>query len=348
MVMSWKKIFLIGCTAALLFQACGGERREVPDVSNISANVKIERFEQDLFRLDTSNMAASLAKLEARYPGFSKVFFNQVLRSKNPAIAPQGHETYVKGFISFPPVRHLFDTCSLVFANMDDVAAQFDQAFRLFKYYLPERRTPDTITTFLSEYSYAGFLYGENALAIGLDLFLGAYYPYARYNPGQEAFSSYLVRTYTRDHIVSKSMQLLIDDLLGPPSGNRMLDAMIFNGKKLYLLDLTMPNTPDSIKLEITSKQTDWLRDNELEMWAFFLDEQLLYSTEWKDIRKYVDYSPNSPGMPEEAPGRTANWMGWQIVKAYMELFPETTPEQLIAMKDAQVLLEKSRYKPKR
>ncbi|MFM9947425.1 MAG: hypothetical protein ACKV1O_05760 [Saprospiraceae bacterium] len=346
--MNWKKTLFLGCTAALLLQSCGGERREVPDVSHISANVKIERFEQDLFRLDTTNMTASLAQLETRYPGFSQVFFRQVLRSKNPAIASEGHEAYVKGFINFPPVRHLFDTCSTVFANMDDVAAQFDQAFRLFKYYLPERRTPDTITTFLSEYSYAGFLYGENSLAIGLDLFLGAYFPYARYNPGQEAFSSYLVRTYTRDHIVSKSMQLLIDDLLGTPSGNRMLDAMMFNGKKLYLLDLTLPNTPDSIKLEITAAQTDWLRDNELEMWAFFLDEKLLYSSEWKDIRKYIDYSPNSPGMPEGAPGRTANWVGWQIVKAYMELHPETTPEQLIAMKDAQVLLEKSRYKPKR
>ncbi len=346
--MSWEKIFLLGGTALVLLQSCGREGRDVPDVSNISVPVKIERFEQDLFRLDTNNMEASLAQLETRYPGFSKVFFTQVLRSKNPLIAPEGHEAYVKGFISFPAVRHLFDTCSLVYPNMDDIAAQFQQAFKLQKYYLPERPTPDTITTFISEYSYAGFLYGENSLAVGLDLFLGAYYPYARYNPGQEAFSSYLVRTYSRDYIVSKSMQLIIDDMLGPPSGTRMVDAMIHNGKKLYLLDLMMPNTPDSIKLEITAPQVAWLNDNELEMWAFFLDKQLLYSSEWKDIRKYIDYSPNSPGMPEEAPGRTANWIGWQIVKAYMEQFPETTPEQLIAMKDAQVLLEKSRYKPKR
>ncbi len=348
LMMNWKKLSVLSGIAALLLTACGKERRDIPDVSHIEANVNIQRFEQQLFRLDTTNMKASLAQLEANYPDFTQVFFHQVLRSKNPAIAPEGHEAYVKGFINFPPVRHLFDTCSTVFANMDDIREEFHRAFQFFKYYFPERRPPDTLMTFVSEYSFAGFLYGENSLAIGLDLFLGAYYPYARYNPGQEAFSSYLVRTYTRNHIVSKSMQLVVDDLLGPPSGNRMLDAMIHNGKKLYFLDLMLPETPDSIKLEVTGQQADWLRDNELEMWAFFLDEKLLYSSEWKDIRKYVDYSPNSPGMPEEAPGRTANWVGWQVVKAYMEQFPETTPEQLIALKDAQMILEKSRYKPKR
>lgn len=346
--MTWKKAFWVGSILALLFQSCGGERREIPDVSDLQVDVNIERFEQSLFSLDTNNMAASLAQLEARYPAFSEVFFNQVLRSKNPGIAPEGHEAYVKGFINFPSVRHLYDTCTTVFTNMDDVSGEFRQAFQFFKYYFPERNPPDTITTFISEYSYAGFLYGQNSLAIGLDLFLGESYPYNLYNPGQEAFSAYLVRTYNRAHLVSKSMQLIVEDLLGESTGTRMLDAMIYNGKKLYLLDLMLPNTPDSVKLEVTALQADWLRENEQQMWAFFLEEQLLYSSEWKDIRKYVDYSPNSPGMPDEAPGRTANWLGWQIVKAYMERFPETTLEELILLKDGQAILEKSRYKPKR
>ena len=123
---------------------------------------------------------------------------------------------------------------------------------------------------------------------------------------------------------------------------------MIHNGKKLYALDLLLPYTPDSVKLEVTPAQVSWLEDNELEMWAHLLKEELLYSSNWQDIRKLVDYSPHSPGMPPEAPGRSANWIGWQIVKAYMGKHPETSLPQLFALQDAQALLDESRYKPRR
>lgn len=139
-----------------------------------------------------------------------------------------------------------------------------------------------------------------------------------------------------------------MQDILGAPGGMRLLDLMVHNGKNLYVLDKLLPDTPDSIKLEITAQQTQWLSDNEKEMWSYFLKENLFYSNNLQDIRKYVEYSPNSPGMPTEAPGRTANWLGWQIVKAYMTRYPETTMQELIALKDAQALLDQSKYKPKR
>jgi hypothetical protein len=89
-------------------------------------------------------------------------------------------------------------------------------------------------------------------------------------------------------------------------------------------------------------------------MWGYFLKENdpagtnLLYSSDWQNIRKYVEYSPSSPGMPPEAPGRTANWLGWQIVKAYMQRHPEATMQDLIALRNAQKLLDDSRYRPSR
>ena len=63
---------------------------------------------------------------------------------------------------------------------------------------------------------------------------------------------------------------------------------------------------------------------------------------------KYINTSPNSPGMPDQAPGRTANYIGLQIVKAYMKRFPETTIPELLAIQDVQKIMDLSRYKPKR
>lgn len=346
---SYKKE-LFYCIPLFLLLASCRQDKNIPDVSDVAVEVNIQRFEQDLFAIDTNNVAPGLQQIEAKYPTFSKIYFGELLGSTDERIAPQGHEAYMRGFLTHPAVRHLYDTTQVVFKDLSDLEKEFKQAFQFFKYYFPEQPTPD-VTTFMSEYSIGTFVFGDsshNSLAVGLDFFLGENYPYQKYNEGNSNFSAYLTRTFNRQHLVSKTLQPLIEDLVGPPTGNRLLDLMVQNGKKLYLLDKLLPYTPDSIKLEITAPQTTWLQENELEMWAYFLKENLFYSSDYKNIRKYVEYSPNSPGMPPEAPGRTANWLGWQIVEAYMKRHPETTMQQLLALKDAQALLDQSKYKPGR
>lgn len=332
----------------ILVVGCQSEsRRDVPDVAQIEMDIAIQRFDQALFGLDTANMEQSLAQLSAQYPELSSLFFTHILGADDPNIAPEGPAQYIKGFIEFPATRQLYDTVQLVYNNLAGIKAELEQAFRYFKHYFPEETTP-TVSTIISEYSLGAFVYGDNELAIGLDFFLGENYPYQAYNRENPAFSAYLSRTFNRDHLVSKTIQALVSGLSDGPPGNRLLDVMIHNGKHLYILDYLLPYAPDSVKLEVRPEQVEWLKDNELEMWAFFLKEELLYSSDWQDIRKYVDYSPHSPGMPTEAPGRTANWLGWQIVKAYMKRHPEMSMPDLFSLTDAQAILDDSKYKPRR
>lgn len=333
----------------LSIHACEcGKGKDIPDVSNVSVDVELKRFEQALFSLDTTNIEEGLTELENDYGEFSDLYFGQVLGSTDPRIAVEGHEAYVKGFVSHPSVRKLYDTTQVIYPDLDWLAEDFEQAFRFYKYYFPGEPLSGEVVTFISEYTIGGFLYGENSIAVGLDFYLGEGYPYASYIPANPNFSAYLTRSFNKDHIVPKSMKLLVQDLLGNVRGNKLLDYMIHNGKELYLLDKLLPETPDSVKLEFSQPQVEWVNENEANIWAYFISENLLYSTEFKKFQKLVEYSPNSPGMPEEAPGRTANWLGWQIVKAYMEKHPEMTLPELIMMDDAQVILDGSRYKPRK
>jgi len=52
--------------------------------------------------------------------------------------------------------------------------------------------------------------------------------------------------------------------------------------------------------------------------------------------------------MPPEAPGRIANYMGWQIVKTYMNRYPDKGLEMLIMENDAQKILDLSKFKPRK
>ena len=330
---AWLAIFFV-----VLITSCLPDKgKNIPDVSDIEVAIKIQRFEKDLMGIDTNNVFSETNALIGKYP----VFMKEIYLSK---ILPALQDTNTMAmFIKSPGIHKLYDTCMIVYNDATDIENEFNQAFRFYKYYFPERPVP-TIISFISEYSIGTFTYEQDILGIGWDFFLGADYP--NYNP--TFFPKYIKRTMNKEHLVAKSIEALATDLVGQAEGDRLMDLMITNGKVLYVMDQLLPYTPDSIKLAYTESQVQWCEINELAIWSHFLTEDLLYSTRRKDIRKLVDHSPNSPGMPEEAPGRTANWLGWQIVKSYMNRHPEATLEDLIALKDAQQLLDLARYKPKR
>ena len=347
--MNTKNFFFFLFIISLSLPACQSDKgKDIPDVSNIQAPVSIKRFEQELFALDTNETGPGLEKLEKEYGEFADIFFGKILGSKDPRIAPEGHLAYIRGFITHPGVRKLYDTTQVVFADLDWLKKDFEEPFKLYKYYFPEQPLSGEVVTFISEYTIGGFLYGNNSIGVGLDFYLGASYPCRQYNPANPNFSAYLTRSFNKDHIVMKSVKLLVEDLLGNPKGNKLIDYMIHNGKKLYLLDHLLPHAPDTVKLEFSQKQTQWVYDNEANIWAWFISENLLYSSDLHEFKKYIEYSPNSPGMPPEAPGRTANFLGWQIVKAYMKRHPNTSLQQLAGIRDAQKIMDGSGYRPPR
>jgi len=327
----------------IIWTGCQTDSIEVPDVSGIEVEVEFSRFEQELMSLDTNDIALALDELYKKYPDFAPVYFQQVLQM-NPQLLNSGRfQEVVKGLIQFPSVQALSDTVQLVYGNIDDLTQEFEQAFKYYKHYFPGNPTPRLIS-YISEYNVGVFTLEKDLIGVGLDFFLGP--AYSRYDINY--FPRYIRRTMTKEHIVPKAIEALSYELLGGQPNSTMLEQMIYNGKALYIAKQVQPFVADSLILGYTGDQLKWVEENERQMWAFFLKEELLYETKISEFRKYVDYSPNAPGMPPEAPGRTANWIGWQIIQQYMERHPETSLQQLIDQKDAQYLLNHSRYKPGR
>jgi hypothetical protein len=346
-----RRKWIPGWAALVFLLAAGCEAdRELPDLSNTPpVDIRVRRFEQDLFALDTARLDTSLAQLRADYPAFSEVYFRYLIPLDRGDFSPAEQQLVLRSFLADTLSRALYDLVQEQYPTTEQLEADLETALHYLRYYLPEVPLPQDLTTYLSQFQYAGFLYGDNQLGAGLDLFLGEAFDYSAVDPQAAIFSRYLTRTYNRQHFVEKMMRLLLEDLIPQPRNGRLLDYMIQNGKKLYLLDQVLPLTPDSIKLEITAEQVDWLRDNELQLWVYLNDEELLYSTDIQEFRKLIEESPNGgAALPPEAPGRAANWLGWQIVRSYLERQPETTVAELLALEDAQAVLQASRYKPRR
>ena len=351
--MSQLKIILLISVCLMMMYSCNSETGvPQPDTDHINLDYQLVRYEQLLEEINVEDPVIGYEQLKAEHPEFTELYFKRLVPLIDRGEERDSIGASLKDFLTDPRITYLQDTVRMVHEEFDkEIVPQLNQAFKNLKFYFPQWTEPN-VYTLISEYAYQHFVFedkdGRDGLGIGLDMYLGRDFPYSRVAPGVAAFSAYITRSFDQDHLVKKTLDVLLEEIMGPPPGARMLDHMIHNGKKLYIIQHLLPSAPDSVIMEYTSEQMEWVSQNEEEMWAFFFKEELFYESNMIAINKYINTSPNSPGMPEEAPGRTGNYMGWQIIKAYMKRHPETSMEELIMIRDAQKIMDQSRYKPRR
>ena len=204
-------------------------------------------------------------------------------------------------------------------------------------------------------YSYfSGFeaqtgMTGNGYFGIGLDLFLGGN---SRFYPAlTERYPHYMSRNFNPENITPRVIEgIAREDMFTENDSSRsLLSKMIYNGKIMYFMDDIMPDVPDTIKIGYTGAQLKWCQDFQSKIWAYFLDENLLYESDYPKIQKYLTEAPFTPGLGEksESAPKLAVWVGWQIVRQYMEKHPDVTLAALMANTDAQKILNDAKYRPK-
>ena len=127
-----------------------------------------------------------------------------------------------------------------------------------------------------------------------------------------------------------------------------MKNEMIRNGKILYIQDALQPSTSDSIKIAYPQKKLDWCYDNEANIWAYFIKNNLLYSSNFKITNKFLREGPFTSGFSDKSPARIGSWIGWQIIRSFMENNPDISIQKMLDISDSQKILSKSKYKPKK
>lgn len=338
--------FLI-CLAGLMTVVGCRQKPLGPDVSSVPVSVRIVRTEDKLAGIRTKE---DIGMLMREHPAFYSLYFREVF----PGYGGQDLDSLtglIRESMADTAFANVLGLTQKKYRDLTDIKGRLEDFFRHWKYYFPDKRQIPDFYTFVSGFGYQAFIFeddgGRDGIAIGLDMFLDPDFNYKTVDPDNNNFSDYITRTWNRDHIAKKVADIYVNDLIGEPPGHRMIDLMIHNGKALYITQLLMPAEQDTVIMEYTADQLDWCREHELQMWSYFVSEKLFYETSLARMGKYINPSPSSPNMPPEAPGRTANYVGWQIVRAYMERHPETTVRQLIEFKDSQQFLDASKYKPR-
>ena len=332
-----KYMLLIG--AAAVFASCGNNPLDV-DVSSVNVEpVKIQRFDQDFFALNAGNISQQLPELCKKYGAFTNLFTGTI-------VCPQGIEDSIcipeiTRFVKDKDMRAAYDACLKTFGDLKPEEEKITDIFRHYSYYFPKKKLP-RVFAIMSGFNYS-IAASDSVIALGLEMFLGKNYSY--YELLQ--YPSFKQLSMAKAYIpASFARAWMMKEFPNTNKSETLLNEMIYQGKLFYLTDALMPEENDTLKIGFTKKQLDWCFDHEKEMWGYLIENKALYSTEHETIAKYTGEGPFTTGFVKESPARTGVWIGWRIVKKYMEENRNTTLEQLMNESDAQIILAKSKYKP--
>ncbi len=308
-------------------------------MQGIEVDLEIKRFEKDLFEYATSGLNIDeLNQLKLNYPTFYPLFTNNIMQlgGMNDSLSLFNYNRFLKD----TTILSLYHSVDKNYPDLNAIQSQLKEAFKHYNYYFPEKNIPKVVS-FLSAFNYA-MVADDSLLAIGLDMYLGAdskYYP-------QLGIPQYRFKNMTKEKIVSDAMLAWLSTEFDEPKGENLLKQMIYYGKVQYALSLLLPNEAVYLNFGYTEKQWEWCLDNESNIWGFMINQEMLYTNDNFEIRKFIGEGPFTAGFPEDAPSKLGQFIGYQIVSQFMEKSDKTSLNKLMEMDDAQNILSISNYKP--
>ena len=307
----------------VVLSSCDKKNKIEKEVDEIPVTINVERFDKIFYESPVEN----LQNVKNKYPYFF------------PSQTP---DSVWVNKIKNPLYRELYSEVQKKYSNFEKVNSDLEALFQHIKYYFPNTKTPKVVTL-ISEMDYQNkAIYTDSLVLISLDLYLGKNHKFYE-------FPEYLKQNFEQNQIMPDIVSSF--SITKIPFGNNrnLLSQMVYAGKQLYLKDVLLPETSDAEKMGYTPEQITWCQENESYMWRYFMQEQLLYSTDSKLSTRFINTAPFSKFYLEidnESPGRVGTWVGWQIVRSFMNN-NDVNLQQLLQM-DPIEIFQNSKYKPKK
>jgi gliding motility-associated lipoprotein GldB len=317
------KINLLSIVFCFFFLSCDKKNEVENAIEAIPMEVKVVRFDKIFFETPPKD----LEKVKKEFPFFF----------------PLGNDNSVwLNKMQDPIWRELYTEVQKKYTDFEPVKEELERLFRHIKYYFPQVKTPKVVTL-ISEMDYKNkAIYADSLVIISLELYLGKEHKFYQ-------FPNYLKQNFEQRQIAPDVVSSFSTRKIPPVLGKDLLSQMIYSGKQLYLKDLLLPDYTEGEKIGYTADQVLWCKENESYMWRYFIEKQLLYSTDQKLIPRFISPAPFSKFYLEidnDSPGGVGAWIGWQIVRSYMEKNAVDVADLLKT--DSKEIFKQSKYKPKK
>ena len=308
----------------LLIWACKEEAKIQPEIAGIPLELEVNRFDREFAAVSGETL--------------------DVLKNKYPYLFPVQYADSVWLLKMQDTLQQaLHQEIDLAFGDFNAQKEGLELLYKHINHYFPKQQLPRVVTV-SSDVDYNNrVILTDTLLLIGLDNYLGKDH---RFYSGIER---YIAAGLEEKYLESDVAGAFAKKVIPPPADRTFLSQMIYYGKELYLKDLLLPLLADEDKIGYTKEELAWAEANEEQIWRYFVEKELLFSTDRGLGPRFLDPAPFSKFrlvLDNESPGRIGRYMGWQIVKAY-------TRKNNVSLKSllntpSKTIFQEANYKPKK
>ena len=286
--------------------------------------LKIERFEKVFYESDIS----SIDKVKEMYPFFFPSNFSDEIWGRR---------------LNDPIQREIYNEILYQYDDISSLQIQITKFFKNNNDYFDSIQKPRLITVNTDVDYRNRIILADSILLIGLDNYLGFDHRF------YEGIPNYIKEDLNSENIISDIASQYAKKLIPSFENYTFLDKIIYHGKVLFYKDIILDEVPDKFKIGYSQKKINWAIENEYFVWAYFIENEILFDPDNKLNSRFINNAPFSKFYLEndkDSSEMIGKFIGWQIVKSFMKN-NKISFNEMIALKPIDIY-NKSKYKPRK
>ena len=317
----------------LLLVSCGNNPLDV-DVSDIKTDVKFVQVDS----VFSSSTAAGRIKFNQSFlksfPELYRFTYEKGLKINTRIDTTFSNQ--LTQFYSDPYIKEVEQELKKTFADLSLEKKQIQEALKHLKYHFPKAKQPNHVVFFNALFSYNAIATNDD-IGVGLEWYLGSGNKVVKKLPAQNVYE-YMKQGMERKFMVRDVIFQWVYAHIQAPTESKFAEDMISWGKLLYCIEAAMPEAEKAIICRYSTEKYKWAEDNEKQIWTYFVDQKLLFKNDEMLKLGYFNEAPQTAGLPKESPDRLGQYIGWKMVRNYMDSHSDLSLEQLLKVPFAEIM----------
>jgi hypothetical protein len=153
---------------------------------------------------------------------------------------------------------------------------------------------------------------------LGQERYLGQAHGVIASLPAQQ-FYGWIKEGMQPQYATSDALLIWLSTNVLKATDENLASEMIRWGKLLAILELISPEVQMHNHLRYTNADFQWALKAERGFWEYLVDQQFLFKTDQELNMNLLNEGPYTIGLPQESPDRMGRFLGYRIVKQYIE-----------------------------
>lgn len=317
-------VTLLFSLVLFIFASCSSNSYEV-NVDEVPLNIEFVNLDSLAFHAnwnERDELFMGLKKKDAELFNFAFSFALEI-----PLTSDSAFRNGLNRFYSNPYIRLLEEKIQTKQKWRAESSEVLLDGFKRMNYFLPRWKTPKTVYFINSRFAASAYC-TDRSIAIGEERYLGPADKLIQDLPSNQ-FYGWIKDAMKPNYVCSDAFLVWISSHGIEETSENYASEMIRWGKMLFLTHICLPELPEADVVRYSKKDFEWAVASEKSFWEYLVDEEILFKTDEESRMNFLHEGPFTTGLPQESPDRMGRFMGYMIVKQYMEN-NDVSPKELM------------------